>query len=77
MVTIRGRRGGERRGLRGGEGRGGRGGGGAVSRMGCDVGGAFPAFGAGERILGTGWEKSLKAEKPSSCHDPFGLDAAG
>ena len=34
-------------------------------------------FGAGKCRLGTGLGKVLKAEKPSSCHSPFGLDAAG
>ena len=39
--------------------------------------GRIPHFGARKRSLGTGWEKSLKAEKPTSCHSPFELDAAG
>ena len=36
-----------------------------------------PHFGAGMCNLGTGLEKSLKAEKLSSCHSPLRLDAAG
>ena len=34
-------------------------------------------FGAGKCRLGTGLGRGVKVEKPSSCHSPFGLDAAG
>ena len=34
-------------------------------------------FGAEKCRLGTGLGRGIKAEKPSSCHSPFGLDVAG
>ena len=34
-------------------------------------------FGAEKCRLGTGLGRRIKAEKPSSCHSPFGLDVAG
>ena len=33
-------------------------------------------FGAEKCHLGTGLGRRIKAEKPSSCHSPFGLDVA-
>ena len=34
-------------------------------------------LGAEKCRLGTGLGRRIKAEKPSSCHSPFGLDVAG
>ena len=41
------------------------------------IDGRNPHFCAGKCSLGAGLEESLEAEKPSSCHSPLGLDAAG